>query len=62
MGPLLEDYWFAEIFIANGHPTAYFAYEFSVFYKGLVFLRVAYLIAEIVQITKVFIVADVRHT
>jgi hypothetical protein len=51
MGPLSESYGFAQIFIAGGNPAAYFAYKFGVFYKGLVFLWVAYLIAKIVQIT-----------
>lgn len=62
MGPLLEDYWFAQIFIAGCNPATYFAYKFGILYKGLVFLWIAYLIAKIVQITKVFVVACVRHT
>jgi len=59
---LLENYWFAQIFMAGGNPAAYFAYKSGVPYKGLVFLWVAYLIAKIVQITKVFVVAGVRQT
>ena len=59
---LLENYGFTQIFIADGNPATYFTYKFGVFYKGLVFLWVAYLIAKIVQITKVFVVAGVRHT
>ena len=59
---LLENYGFAQIFMAGGNPAAYFAYKFSVLYKGLVFLWIAYLIAKVVQITKVFVVAGVRQT
>ena len=62
MGPLLEGYGLAQTLVANGNPAAYFTYEFGVFYKGLVFPGVAYLIAEVVQITKVFVVAGVRQT
>ena len=59
---MTENYRFAQIFIAGSNPAAYFAYKFSVLYKGLVFLWIAYLIAKVVQITKVFVVAGVRHT
>jgi hypothetical protein len=59
---LLERYGFAKIFIVGRNPAAYFAYKFGVLYKGLVFLGVANLIAKVVQITKVLIVAGVRHT
>ena len=59
---LLENDRFAQIFIANGNPAAYFAYKSGVLYKGLVFLWIAYLIAKIVQITKVFVVAGMRQT
>jgi hypothetical protein len=59
---LLENYGFAQILIAGSNPAAYFAYKFGVLYKGLVFLWITYLIAKIVQITKVFVVAGVRHT
>ncbi len=62
MGPLLENHRFAQVFIAGSNPAAYFAYKFGVLYKGLVFLWIAYLIAKIVQITKVFVVAGVRQT
>ena len=58
----LESHWFTQIFIADGNPATYFTYEFGVFYKGLVFPWVAYLIAKVVQITKVFVVAGVRQT
>ncbi len=62
MKPLLENCGFAQIFIADGNPAAYFAYKFGVLYKGIVFLWIAYLIAKVVQITKVLVVACVRHT
>jgi hypothetical protein len=62
MGPQSECYGFAEIFIAYGDPATYFADEFGIFYEVLVFLWIAYLIAKIVQITKVFVMAGVRHT
>jgi hypothetical protein len=59
---LLENYGFAQIFIAGGNPAAYFAYKSGVFYKGLVFLWITYLIAKIVQITKVLVMPGVRQT
>lgn len=62
MGPLLEGHGFAQIFIAGSNPAAYFAYKLGIFYKGLVFPGVAYLIAKVIQITEVFVVAGVRHT
>jgi hypothetical protein len=61
MGPLLENYRFAQIFIADSNPATYFAYKSGVLYKGLVFPGVTYLIAKVVQITKVFVMAGVRH-
>jgi hypothetical protein len=61
MRPLLENYGFAQIFIADGNPAAYFAYKSGVLYKGFVFLWIAYLIAKVVQITQVFVVAGVRQ-
>jgi hypothetical protein len=61
MGPLSEDNGFAQIFIAGRDPAAYFAYKFRVLYKFFVFPGVAYLIAKVVKITKVFVVAGVRH-
>jgi hypothetical protein len=58
---LLHSDGFTEIFIANGDSAADFANILSAFYEGLVLFWVAYLKAEIVQITKVLAVACVRH-
>jgi hypothetical protein len=62
MGLFLENYGFAQIFIAGRNPAAYFAYKFGVLYKGFVLLGVAYLITKVVQVTKMFIMAGMRQT
>jgi hypothetical protein len=59
-GPL-ESYRFTEIFIADGNAATDFAKEPCVFDKVLVLFWITYLKAEIVQVTKVFVVSAVRH-
>jgi len=58
----LESYGLTKIFLAGGDPATNPAKEFGVLHKGLVLLRAAELKTKIVQITKVLVVACVRHT
>ena len=51
----------AEVLLAGGDPAAHLAHELAVPHEFLVFLGIADLKAEIVQIAKMFIVSEVRH-
>ena len=57
----LHSYWFTKIFIADGDAATNFADKLGVLDEGLVLFGITYLEAEIVQITKVLVVACVRH-
>jgi hypothetical protein len=58
----LESYGLTKILLAGGDPATNPAKKFSVLHKGLVFPWAAELKTKIVQITKVLVVAGVRHT
>jgi hypothetical protein len=57
----LQCYRLTKILFADGDPATNFAKKLSVLDKGLVLCGIAYLKAEIVQITKVLVVSAVRH-
>jgi hypothetical protein len=60
-GPGLEKDGLTKVARIGSDPSADFAQESGVGNKGFVLFRVANLIAEIVQITQVFVVARMRH-
>jgi hypothetical protein len=51
---------FAEVFVARRDSSAAFTKEFAVFHQRLVLVRIAELVAQIDQVTQVFIVSRVR--
>ncbi len=60
--PCLKGYGLAQILVADCNPAANLAKKPRVFYQSLILFGIAYLIANIVQVTKVLVVAAVRHT